>query len=168
VFRDLVFTCLVLLSVVQTAGTSQPQPPGRNQSPGNQSPASSEDPAAVMFTTESGMVLHAVKAGSATDYEAAILAMKDALAKAEDVETQKLAAAWRIYKATETDAKASVIYVHLIDPVVPGVDYRPSLWLDKLLAGAPGDVLVKYRDAFAVSPTKLSLSPLTHPKVPKF
>jgi hypothetical protein len=120
-----------------------------------------------MFTTESGMVLHAVKAASATDYELAILAMKEALAKAEDADTQKLAAAWRIYKATEPDAKASVIYVHLIDPVVPGVDYRPSLWLDKLLSGAPGELLVKYRDAFAVPPAKLSLTLLQSSKVPK-
>ena len=86
--------------------------------------------------------------------------MKDALAKADDAETLKLAGAWRIYKATEADAKSSVIYVHFLDPVVPGVDYRPSLWLDKLLSGAPADLLAKYRDAFAVPPTKLSLSAL--------
>ncbi len=56
--------------------------------------------------------------------------------------------------------KSSVIYVHWLDPVVTGVDYRPSLWLDKLLAGAPADLLAKYRDAFAVPPTKLSLTEL--------
>jgi hypothetical protein len=40
------------------------------------------------------------------------------------------------------------------------VDYRPSLWLDKLLDGAPPDLLSKYRDTFATPPTKLSLTPL--------
>ena len=172
-FRDLVSACLVLAAVAHTAGAGQPagrnESPGNqsptNQSPSNQSPASSDDPAAVLFTTDAGMVLHAVKPGGATDYELAILAMKDALSKAEDAETQKLAAAWRIYKATETDAKSSIIYVHLIDPVVPGVDYRPSLWLDKLLSGAPGELLVKYRDAFAVPPNKLSLTELKSAKV---
>ena len=106
------------------------------------------------------MVLHAVKAASVADYEAAIFALKDGLAKAEDAETQKLAAAWRIYKAAETDAKSSAIYVHVIDPVVADVDYRPSLWLDKLLNGAPAEMLAKYRDAFASPPAKLSLTPL--------
>lgn len=117
----------------------------------------------MFFTTEAGMVLHAVKAGSAADYELAILALKEALAKAEDPETQTLARGWRIYKAAEGDAKSSVIYIHLLDPAVPGVDYRPSLWLDKLLAGAPADLLTKYRDAFAVPPTKLSLTELKKP-----
>ena len=109
------------------------------------------------------MVLHAVKAGSAADYEAAILALKEALTRAGDAETQKLAKGWRIDKATEPDAKSSVIYVHLLDPAIPGADYRPSLWLDRLLAGAPADMLAKYRDAFAAPPTKLSLTELGKP-----
>lgn len=106
------------------------------------------------------MVLHAVKPDSVADYEAAILALKDALTRAGDPETQKVASGWRIYKATEADAKSSVIYVHLLDPAVPGADYRPSLWLDRLLAGAPADMLAKYREAFATPPTKLSLTEL--------
>jgi hypothetical protein len=149
--------------------TNQPptnQPPANqsptNQSPTNQSP-SSQDPAAVVFATEAGMVLHAVKPGSVADYEAAILQLKEALAKAEDSEVQALARGWRVYKATEPDAKSSVIFVHMLDPAMPGVDYRPSLWLDKLLNGAPADLLAKYRDAFAVPPSKLSLTELKKP-----
>ena len=109
-------------------------------------------------------MLHAVKPGSTADYEQAILALKEALAKAEDADTQKLAAGWRIYKAAETDAKSSVIYVHVLDPAIAGVDYRPSLWLDKLLSGAPGELLTKYRDAFATPPTKLSLTEVRKPQ----
>ena len=163
VFRDFLSTFIVIAAVVQAAGVATtPQTPG-NATPANQSAGQPQDPAAVVFTTEAGMVLHAVKPGSAADYELAILALKEALSKAEDAETQKLAGGWRIYKATEGDAKSSVIYVHLLDPAVPEVDYRPSLWLDKLLSGAPADVLAKYRDAFAVPPTKLSLTELKKP-----
>jgi hypothetical protein len=172
VLRELV-SAVIAFAALQVAGGSPAQPPSGNtspltqapgnQSPINQSPASPQDPAAVFFNTETGMVLHAVKPGSEADYEVAIVALKDALVKSEDPETQKLAAAWRIYKATESDAKSSVIYVHVLDPVIPGVDYRPSLWLDKLLAGAPADVLAKYRDAFAVPPTKLSLTEVKKP-----
>jgi hypothetical protein len=141
-------------SPAQTAGNESPA----NQSPTNQSPPQSQDPAAVFFTTAAGMMLHAIKATSAADYELAVLALKEALSKAEDEETRRLANGWRIYKAAEGDAKANVIYVHMLDPAIAGVDYRPSLWLDKLLAGAPADLLAKYRDAFAVPPTKLSLT----------
>ena len=116
-----------------------------------------------MFTTDTGLVLHAVKPASAADYELAIVALKEALSKSEDPEIQKLATGWRIYKAAEADAKSSVMYVHLLDPVAAGVDYRPSLWLDKLLEGAPAEMLTKYRDAFAVPPAKLSLTEIKKP-----
>jgi hypothetical protein len=167
VFRDLFSAFLVTAAVVHAAGRRVPQQSPGNESPTNQSSGnaspSATDPAAILFTTDAGMVLHAVKPGSAADYEAAILALKEALATATDPETQKLAAGWRIFKATEPDAKSSVIYVHWLDPVVAGVDYRPSLWLDKLLAGAPAEVLAKYRDSFAVPPTKLSLTEVKKP-----
>ncbi len=165
--RTFLAVLLVTIGVTRlTYGTASQAPTNQtpaNQSPGNQSPVNQsaalpQDPAAVLFSTDTGMVLHAVKPASAADYELAIVALREALTKAEDVETQQLARAWRIYKASEADAKSSVIYVHVIDPAVPGVDYRPSLWLDKLMAGAPGDLLAKYRDAFAAQPTKLSFT----------
>jgi hypothetical protein len=175
VFRDLLFALIVVALATHAVSLAQPpqQPSGNesaarpspsNQSPGNQSAPQPQDPAAVVFTTDVGMVLHAVKPASATDYELAVIALKEALATADDEDTQKLAGAWRIYKATETDAKSSVIYVHVLDPVVPGLDYRPSLWLDKLLNGAPAELLSKYRDAFAAPPTKLSLTAVQKPQ----
>ena len=177
-FRDIASASFILVIAAFAAGSRVPQQPPGNQSAGNQSPAnqspaapgptnqsptnqsgpSPQDPAAVLFTTDAGLVLHAVKAGNVADYEAVILALKDALVKSEDADTQTLAKGWRIYRASEADAKSSVIYVHFLDPAVPGVDYRPSLWLDKLLSGAPAELLTKYRDAFAVPPTKLSLT----------
>jgi hypothetical protein len=173
--RTFLAVLLVTIGVARLTSGSASQAP-TNQSPTNQSPAPErsgnqsavnqsapqpQDPAAVLFTTNTGLVLHAVKPASVNDYELAIVALREGLAKAEDAETQQLARAWRIYKASEADAKSSVIYVHVIDPVVPGVDYRPSLWLDKVLAGAPADLLAKYRDAFATPPAKLSLTELT-------
>ena len=169
-----IFLAFALAALAAEGGL--PQQPARNESPTNASPTNqsptnqsptnqspSQDPAAVVFTTAAGMVLHAVKPGSVADYEAAILQLQDALRKAEDAETQTLARGWRIYKATEADGKSSVIFVHVLDPAVPGVDYRPSLWLDKLLNGAPADLLAKYRDSFAAPPTKLSLTEVKKP-----
>ena len=121
----------------------------------------------MVFDTAAGMVLHPVKAANTEAYEAAIVALKEALTSSEEPETQQLTRAWRVYKAAEPDAKGSVIYVHWIDPVLAGVDYRASLWLDKLLAGAPAELLEKYRDAFAAPPTKLSLTEITPPKKPQ-
>lgn len=149
------FTSLALRSQFPAIQTT----PG-NQSAGNVTVTQTADPAAVTFSTNSGMVLHAVKPASVSDYEAAIVALQDAFAKSNDEDVKRVAAGWRVWKAAETDAKANVIYVHILQPAAANVDYRPSLWLDRLLAGAPAELLAKYRDSFAVAPSKLSLTEL--------
>ena len=98
-----------------------------------------------------------VKPDKTADYEAVIVALQEALSKAEDEATRTLASGWRVFKASDLDAKSNAIYIHLLDPAVADTDYRPSLWLDKLLDGAPAELLSKYRDAFAAPPTKLPL-----------
>lgn len=145
-----------------------PTQPAGNTSPGNASntsPASTSpgaDPATSTFSTDQGLLLVAVKPDKTADYDAAIVALQDALARSEDEEIRRLAAGWRVYKASDLDAKSNAIYVHILQPAIAGVDYRPSLWLDKLLAGAPADLLAKYRDAFASAPTKLPLVPFAN------
>jgi hypothetical protein len=130
-------------------------PPSGNTSPA--SPAPAPDPAAATFTTEQGLLLVAVKPDKVADYEAVIVALQEALAAADDEDVRKLASGWRVYKAADLDAKANAIFVHILMPAIAGADYRPSLWLDKLLAGAPAELLAKYRDAFATPPAKLPL-----------
>lgn len=151
-------TRFIVAAVLLVAATQTPQTPptSGNASPGNASPGS-PDPAAVTFSTEQGLLLVAVKPDKVADYEAVIVALQEVLASATDEEVRTLAAGWRVYKASDLDAKSAVIYVHVLQPALAGVDYRPSLWLDKLLADAPAELLAKYRDAFATAPTKLPL-----------
>ncbi|MBA3270557.1 MAG: hypothetical protein H0T71_08580 [Acidobacteria bacterium] len=137
-----------------------PEPPAGNVSDDNASPLkpSAPDPAAIVFGTELGLVLVAVKPDKVADYENALVALQEVLAAAADSETRELARSWRVFKAVEVDAKSNPLYVHVLQSPVAGADYRPSLWLDKLLAGAPAELLAKYRDAFAVAPSKLALA----------
>jgi hypothetical protein len=141
------------------AAVPPPQPASTNQTPANASPAApiSADPAAVTFSSDVGMLLVTVSPAKRADYEAVIVALQEALAKSQDAEVRTMAAGWRIYKVAEADAKANVLYVHVMLQAIRGVDYRPSIWLDKLLGGAPPELLVKYRDAFVGAPSKLSL-----------
>jgi hypothetical protein len=127
-----------------------------------QAPSPSADPAAVQFTTEVGLLLVAIKPGQTKDYEAVLLALQDRLATQTDPRRRALAQGWRVYKATEPDAKGNVLYVHALLPVVPGADYRPSLLLDELVAEAPTELLAKYKEAFASPPTRLSLTEFAH------
>lgn len=169
-FRDLLTSLLTIAIVGHSLAVFRQQPttgnatPG-NATPGNATPAAQTDPAAIIFATNAGLILHAVKPGSVTDYENAIVALQEALAKSADEETQKIAAGWRVYKAVELDAKANPLYVHMLLPAAAGVDYRPSLWLDKLLEGAPPELLAKYRDAFAAPPSRLALVEFAHMSV---
>ncbi|MGQ0734080.1 MAG: hypothetical protein ACT4QD_10525 [Acidobacteriota bacterium] len=137
------------------------QVPAWQQTPGNASPiapTAPADPAAVTFSTDVGLLLVAVKPDKVADYEAAVVGLQEVLSKAEDETARRVASGWRVYKAADGDTKANVLYVHVLQPTVPDADYRPSLWLDKLMAGAPAELLAKYRDAFALPPSKLSLS----------
>ncbi len=120
------------------------------------------DPAAALFTTPVGLLLVAVKPDKVADYESAIVALRAAFEQTADPVRRAMAAGWRVYKASETDTKNNVLYVHALAPVVPSADYRPSLLLDQLLEGAPAALLAKYRDSFAGPPTKLSLTELAH------
>lgn len=120
------------------------------------------DPATASFTTDVGLLLVSVKPDKVADYEAAIAALQEALSATTDVARRALAEGWRVYKASEPDAKGNVVYVHAILPTVPGADYRPSLLLDELLQDAPVELLAKYRDALAAAPTRLSLTELAN------
>ncbi len=151
---------LLVLLLSQAAQTSpSPQTP-TNQTPAPTAPAAgpaASDPAAVTFSTAAGLLFVAVHREKAADYDAVIVALQDALSRSEEAAIRSMASGWRVFKAAETDGKSNAIYVHLLLPAVPGVDYRPSVWLDRLLQGAPPELLARYREAFAGAPSKLAL-----------
>ena len=99
-----------------------------------------------------------VKADRTADYEAVITALKEALTTAADSD-RLMAAGWQVFKAREADAKGNAVYVHWLPSAVVDADYRPSLLLDRLSTALPEALLVKYRDALAAPPTRLSLDP---------
>jgi len=105
-----------------------------------------------------GLLLVHIKPAAIADYEQVLRTLQEALAK--DTDNTRLAAAkgWRIYKAAENDAKGNALYIHVMLPAVAGFDYRPSLLLDELVKELAPELLPKYQDAFAMPPSKLSLS----------
>jgi hypothetical protein len=149
----------------QAAAPTSPQVPG-NTSPAAPASRSSIDPASATFTADAGLLVVTVKPDKTADYEDVIRALQDALSKATDDKHRQIAKGWRVYKSTEAaDPKANVVYVHVIQPTVSGADYRPSLLLDELLAGAPAEMLAKYRDAIAGAPSKLGMKELANMSV---
>ena len=155
---NLFFASLLLL-----AQAAAPQlPASQNSTPPKPTVEPSPDPASVHFLGEAGLLLVFIKPASTADYELAIRTLQEALAKQTDPIRVSAAKGWKVFKATEADAKGNAVYVHVMSPTVTGFDYRPSLLLDELVKELPRDLLSKYQDAFAVPPSKLNLTELAN------
>lgn len=136
----------------------------------------SPDPASTHFLTDVGVVSVTIKPGAVADYEQVIRTLQEALAKETDPIRVAAAKGWRVFKASENDAKGNAIYIHIMMPTVTGFDYRPSLLIDELVKDVAPDLLSRYQDAFAAPPTRLNLTefanmsvaplPLPEPKKP--
>lgn len=148
---------IVLLAFAQSAGSTPPAP--QTAAPQTAAPAATEvDPARLVFPVDTaGLVLVAVKPDRTADYEAMIHALHDALA-AGGAAARRIGEGWRVFKAADTDAKGNALYVHVVATPLADADYRPSVVLSGLARELPADLLVKYRDAFAGSVTRLSLT----------
>ena len=150
----------LLLQAVAPLGADASAKAAQTPTPTNQSPAATPpaDPASSQFAAETGILLVTIKPAAVADYEEVIRTLQAALAKDSDPKRAAAAKGWRVFKATEFDAKGNVIFIHLLMPAMPNFDYRPSLLLDELVKDLAPELLVKYQDAFATPPTKLNLT----------
>jgi hypothetical protein len=157
---------LLLAQAVAPQAPSSPAPTtSQNISPPKPVVEPTPDPASTHFTTEVGLLLVAIKPAATADYELAIQTLQAALAADTDAHRVQAAKGWRVFKATEADAKGNALYIHLMMPTLTGFDYRPSLLLDELVQELAPDLLSKYQDAFAMPPTKLNLTEFAHMSV---
>jgi len=108
------------------------------------------------------VILIAIKPTMIEAYEAVIRALHEALAKDTDEARRAAAKGWRVFKASEADAKGNTVYVHVFLPAVPGFDYRPSLLIDALVTELAPELLTNYQDSIAGAPSKLSLTELAN------
>ncbi len=146
-------SALVLLLALQSASSTL-TPPAPEPAP----QAVPADPSRLLFPAgASGLVLVLVKADRTADYEAVIAAVAAAMGGAGP-DARARAGGWQVFKAQEADAKGNAVYVHWLPSPVPDTDYRPSAVLDALMAQMSEADLVKYRDALAAAPTRLTLS----------
>lgn len=143
---------IALLTLAQSVSSaSQPPVPPPADAP------VAVDPARILFPAgSSGLVLVLVKPDRTADYEAVLSELRAALAAAPAAD-RRLADGWQVFKAKEADAKGNAVYVHWLPTPLVDVDYRPSLLLDRLSPSLSEMLLVKYRDALAAPPTRLTL-----------
>ncbi|HVZ23183.1 MAG TPA: hypothetical protein VG871_19050 [Vicinamibacterales bacterium] len=81
-------------------------------------------PPKTTFAGDAVIEAFAVNPDKTADYEKVIAALKDALSKSANPLAKQQAAGWKIYQNSTPNPDGSIVYVHVIDPVVKGADYN--------------------------------------------
>jgi hypothetical protein len=80
-------------------------------------------PQKTTFTGDMVIWAFNINADKAADYEAVIAKLKDSLAKSEKPEAKQQLAGWKVMKNATPQPDGSLVYIHIISPVVPEADY---------------------------------------------
>ena len=135
---------LGVLTASMASVQAQGQPAA--QAPAQQAQAA---PAARVFGSDAGMVLNFIKADKTADFEAIIAKLKEALQKSTKPERKEQAASWKVFKAVESGAGGSAMYVFFVDPAVKGADYTVSAILAEGFPAEVQELFKQYSEAYA-------------------
>jgi hypothetical protein len=98
------------------------------------------------FGSATGLLIFHVRPDKTGDFEAVALRIAEGLEGAADPLRRQQARGWRVLRSSET-AAGVVLYVALIDPVVPGADYDPVRMITELLPGESTSLYERLREA---------------------
>jgi hypothetical protein len=121
--------------------------------------------AARTFTASVGLLFNTVRPDKALDFERLVSEVRKTLESSTDPKLQAMAKGWRFYKAAEPGPTSSVLYVFIVDPVVPGEDYG----LGRVLSSGSTDTAALkeiwklYTDSVTGGGSLLNLSPIPEP-----
>jgi hypothetical protein len=129
----------------------QGQPPSQTAKPSpsptpTPTPAVPAGPADYTFATGAGLVFYYVKPAKATDFEAILDRVKEALLKANTPMLKQQALNWKIYKSAEPSTDATV-FVFAFDPAITTANYDPLLLLNQVLPAEVQPLYDRIRDA---------------------
>lgn len=112
-------------------------PPGApGAPPAPAAPAPAAQPAvARVFSGSAGLLFNTVRADRVADFERVLGHLRRALETSTDPKVRAQAQGWKVWKAAEPGPNGTVLYVYVIDPVVPEADYG----LGRILAEAITD-----------------------------
>lgn len=80
-------------------------------------------PQKTTFTGDVVVMAYAINPDKTADYEKVIAQLKDALTKSEAPESKQQLAGWKVIKAATPAPDGSIVYIHIISPVVKEADY---------------------------------------------
>jgi hypothetical protein len=141
-----------------TTGSTTTQPPA-GQPPAGQPPAAAA-PAApagpkLGFKTPAGLLLVQVKADQTAVFEEMMSKIQTGVATSSDPDTKSQTGTWKYYKAAEPAAGGNIMYIVIIEPAKPNVEYQFLEVLNKTLTDeqkrdpATQEMYKKYAGAIA-------------------
>jgi hypothetical protein len=80
-------------------------------------------PTKTTFTGDMVLMAFAINADKTADYEKVIGSLKDSLSKSEAPEAKQQLAGWKVIKSATPNPDGSIVYIHIISPVVKDADY---------------------------------------------
>lgn len=75
------------------------------------------------FSSDAGMIFNTIKPDKTADFEQIMSRVREALMKSEKPERKQQAAGWKVIKGAMPLKDGSIVYTHVIHPVVKGADY---------------------------------------------
>jgi hypothetical protein len=108
---------------------------------------------ALTFDGDTAILTVAIKPDKTADFEQIMKDVGAALMKSEKPEHKQQAAGWKVVKSATPMKDGTVVYMHLINPVVKGADYTVLAILYEANPDPTTQraIFEKYRDSFAAS-----------------
>jgi hypothetical protein len=135
--------------------------PGPTGAPATPAPAAPATPAAPrVFTGATGLLFNTVRADRVADFERVIGYVRKAFETSTNEGIRAQGRGWKVLKAAEPGPNGTVLYVFLIDPVVPGADYGLGRILADVITDATElqEVWKLYTGAMTTGGTLLNLN----------
>ena len=108
---------------------------------------------ALTFEGDTAILTVAIKPDKTADFEQIMADVRTALMKSEKPERKQQAAGWKVVKGNTPMKDGSVVYMHVINPVVKGADYTilAILYEANPDPAAQRALFEKYKAAFAAN-----------------
>ncbi|HKE82605.1 MAG TPA: hypothetical protein VKB50_02580 [Vicinamibacterales bacterium] len=100
------------------------------------------------FEGDTALWTMAIRADKTADFEKVMNRLRDALMQSSDPRRKQQAAGWRVMRVSKPMPDGAIAYVHVIHPVVQGVDYTIMKTLYDAFPDERQTLYEAYRGAF--------------------
>ncbi len=140
---------LLVFAFASLASIGVQNPPPAQPAPGQQSASP------VVVAGDAAVVLNYIRADKASDFEAVMAKVKQALETSALPERKQQAAGWKVFKSAEPVGEGQVLYLWVIDPAAKGADYSVPRILSEAFPADARRLYEQFEKAYARGKLKI-------------